>query len=102
LASVVSQNYIIYSSLLFEKKLTERLFWWIFHQIERGIKIQEWREIICLFLMEQSSISIAEKIGLERRRVLRALTKVRMGLAMDVTEIFSGTVEVDETYLGGQ
>jgi hypothetical protein len=25
-----------------------------------------------------------------------------MGLATDITEIFSGTVEVDETYLGGQ
>jgi hypothetical protein len=51
--------------------------------------------------MEQSSNSIVEQTGLDKKRVLRALTKVRMVLAKDVPEIFSGTVEVDETYLGG-
>jgi len=34
--------------------------------------------------------------------VLRALTIIRTALTKDVPEIFSGTVEVDETYLGGQ
>ncbi len=33
--------------------------------------------------------------------MLRALLKVRMVLATDIPDIFSGTVEVDETYLGG-
>jgi len=33
--------------------------------------------------------------------VLRALLKIRMVLAKDIPDIFSGTVEVDETYLGG-
>jgi hypothetical protein len=33
---------------------------------------------------------------------MRALTIVRRVLTKDVPEIFSGTVEVDETYLGGQ
>jgi transposase-like protein len=34
--------------------------------------------------------------------VFRALIKIRIILAKDVPEIFSGTVEVDETYVGGQ
>ena len=33
--------------------------------------------------------------------MLRALLKIWMVLAKDVPDIFSGTVEVDETYLGG-
>ncbi len=33
---------------------------------------------------------------------MRALTLIRTALVKDVPEIFSGTVEVDETYLGGQ
>ena len=62
---------------------------------------EQWREILHLFLMEQSSNSIVEQTGLDKKKVLRALTKVRMVLATDVPEIFTGTVEVDETYLGG-
>jgi len=34
--------------------------------------------------------------------VLRALTLILRALTQDVPDIFSGTVEVDETYLGGQ
>jgi len=51
--------------------------------------------------MEQSSNSIAEQTGFDKKRVLRALLRIRMVLATDVPEIFTGTVEVDETYLGG-
>jgi len=57
----------------------------------------EWKQIIHFFLMEQNSNSIIERTRLERRRVFRALTKIRIVLAKDVPEIFSGTVEVDET-----
>ena len=59
------------------------------------------KEILHLFPMEQSSNSIVEQTGLDKKRVFRALTMVRMVLARDVPEIFSGTVEVDETYLVG-
>jgi len=52
-------------------------------------------------MLEQSANSIVEHTGIERRRVLRALTKVRIVMAQDVPETFTGTVEVDETYLGG-
>jgi transposase len=62
---------------------------------------QEWRKIIHLFLMEQSSNSIVEQPGFDKKRVLRALLNIRMVLAKDIPDIFSGTVEVDETYFGG-
>jgi transposase len=52
--------------------------------------------------MEQSSNSIANQTGFEQRRVVRALTKIRLAMVTDIPEIFSGTVKVDETYLGGQ
>jgi hypothetical protein len=42
------------------------------------------------------------KDGFERGRVLRALTIILTSLMKDAPEIFSGTVEVDETALGGQ
>ena len=51
--------------------------------------------------MEQSSNSIVEQTGFDKKRVLRALLKIRMVLAKDIRDIFSGTVDVDETYLGG-
>lgn len=71
------------------------------HRLPLRFSRDEWKEILHLFLMEQSSNSIVEQTGLDKKRVLRALTRVRMVLARDVPEVFSGTVEVDETYLGG-
>jgi len=59
------------------------------------------RSFIC-FSWNKSSNSIAEQTGFEQRRVLRALTKIRFVMAKDIPEIFSGIVEVDGTYLGGQ
>jgi len=52
--------------------------------------------------LEQSSQNIANRTSIERKRVLRALSLIRRALTQDVPDIFSGTVEVDETYLGGQ
>jgi transposase len=72
------------------------------HNLPLRLSREEWKKIIQLFLMEQNSNSIIERTKFERRRVFRALTKIRIVLAKDVPKIFSGTVEVDETYLGGQ
>ena len=52
------------------------------------------RSFICFF-WEQSLNSIAEQTGFEQRRVLRALTKIRLVMTKDIPEIFSCTVEVD-------
>jgi transposase len=72
------------------------------HKLPLTFSRDEWKEILHLFLMEQSSNSIAEQTGFNKQRVMRALTKIRLVMIKDVPEIFSGTVEVDETYLGGQ
>jgi len=62
----------------------------------------QWKEIINWFLLEQSSQNIALRTSIKRLRVTRVLTTIRRALTKDVPGIFSGTVEVDETYLGGQ
>ena len=54
------------------------------------------------FFRGLSSNQIEHETGLNRKRILRALLVVREVMAHDVPEVFSGTVEVDETYLGGQ
>jgi transposase len=48
------------------------------------------------------SQNIALETGIERKKVLRALLNVRKVMAQDIPSIFSGIVEIDETYLGGQ
>jgi hypothetical protein len=55
-----------------------------------------------LFLMERSLNSKAEQTGFNKQWVMRALTKIRLVMLKHVPEIFSGTVEVDEPYRGGQ
>jgi transposase-like protein len=40
--------------------------------------------------------------GLHQQRIYRALLIVRLVMATDIPPVFRGTVEVDETYLGGQ
>lgn len=63
---------------------------------------KQWSELLGWFVLEQSSNRIAELTGLNRRRVLRALTYVRAALKTDVPKQLSGIVEVDETYPGGK
>jgi transposase len=72
------------------------------HRLPLYLTKDQWKEIITWFLLEQSSQNISLRTSLERKRVMRALTLIRTALIKDVPEIFSGTVEVDETYLGGQ
>jgi transposase-like protein len=72
------------------------------HRLPLYLSRDQWKEIITWFLLEQSGQNIALRTSLGRGRVLRALTFIRRALTRDVPEIFSGTVEVDETYLGSQ
>ena len=61
----------------------------------------EWRRLLRWFLLGHSAAVIAEETQVERKRVLRALLLVRERMAGDVPPIFTGTVEIDETYVGG-
>lgn len=49
-----------------------------------------------------SARAVSHETGVNRQRIHRALTIVRTVMSKDVPEVFSGTVEVDETYIGGQ
>ncbi len=51
--------------------------------------------------MGQSSARVADEARIDRKKVLRALTLVREVMARDIAPAFEGTVEIDETYLGG-
>lgn len=62
----------------------------------------EWTKILHWFLRGLPAAAIAQETGLERKRVLRALTYVRIALQQDIPDVFSGTVEVDETNVDGQ
>jgi len=72
------------------------------HRLPLRLTKDQWKEIIRWFLLEQSSQNIAIRTSIKRLRVLRSLTIIRRALTKDVPGVFSGTVEVDETYLGGQ
>jgi len=72
------------------------------HRFSVYLTKAQWKEIISWFLLEQDSQTISNRTSLERGRVLRALTIIRQVLIKDIPDIFSGSVEVDETYPGGQ
>lgn len=75
---------------------------WFHNNLPLHLSRKEWRQVIGWLLREQSAKAIAEVTGLDRKRVIRALMYARKAMAVDVPEQFSGIVEVDETYLGGQ
>jgi transposase len=54
------------------------------------------------FFKGLSANAIADETGVERKRVFRALLHTREAMVKDIPDVFSGTVEIDETYIGGQ
>ncbi len=72
------------------------------HKLPLTFSREGGKVIIHLFLIEQSLNAIARTDRIDKQRVMRSLPTIRLVMSKDVPEIFSGTVEVDETYLGGQ
>lgn len=62
----------------------------------------QWKNLVEWLLVEKSGLWIAQRLGLGKNQTYGALLKIRKALLRDVPRVFSGTVEVDETYLGGQ
>jgi transposase-like protein len=62
----------------------------------------QWKKIIFWFVLDQSILQIEEQTGTSHYSVAKAVNLLRKIMLKDVPGIFSGTVEVDETYLGGQ
>lgn len=75
---------------------------WGAERLPLRLTARQWAAVLRWFLLGLSSARIATQTGLERRRILRALTRVRQAMARDLPPVFSGVIEVDETYLGGR
>ncbi len=64
---------------------------------------REWRRLIKLFLLGVNTPVLSTELIKNPATVGKALKRVRLAMYQDVPrEVFTGTVEVDETYLGGQ
>ena len=61
----------------------------------------QWQALLRWHVRGLSSQAISHETGVVRTRVLRALTHLRQAMAREVPPVLRGTVEVDETYLGG-
>ena len=60
------------------------------------------RTVIQEFLLEHSTNVILCRVDISKYMLLKILTLLRVAMTQDLPEVFEGTVEVDETYLGGQ
>jgi transposase len=60
------------------------------------------RKVVQEFVLEHSTNIILSRVDISRYMLLKILTLLRIAMAQDLPEAFEGTVEVDETYLGGQ
>ncbi len=63
---------------------------------------KEWKVLIFWFLVGQPIRGIEEQTKISHYSTEKAVALLRLIMTKDVPGIFSGTVEVDETYLGGQ
>jgi transposase len=63
---------------------------------------EQWRLLLRWFVLGHSVSKISAQTKISRERVMRALLLAREVMKADVPEQFSGIVEVDETYIGGQ
>ena len=60
------------------------------------------RRVIQEYLLEHSTNIILSRVDISKYMLLKILTLLRVVMTQDLPEVFDGTVEVDETYLGGQ
>ena len=60
------------------------------------------RKVVQEFLLEHSTNIILSRVDISKYMLLKILTLLRVVITQDLPEVFEGTVEVDETYLGGQ
>ena len=83
------------------RRCTTCFYEWRPDRLPLRLTRQEWLRLLRWFLLGQSAAVIAGETHLERKRILRALLLARPAMARDIPPVFSGTVEIDETYLGG-
>ena len=59
-------------------------------------------KMITEFPLGRSTNIITKRIRITGHKLLKTMTLLRAAMTKDVPNVFQGTVEVDETYLGGQ
>lgn len=64
--------------------------------------LQDWQDCIAVFLRQRTSSSITTEVGIGANRAVRMTNVLRECMFRDIPEVFTGPVEVDETYIGGQ
>lgn len=67
-----------------------------------GIRPAILSKVIEEFLLEHSTNTILARVKISKYKLLQILTLLRIVMTKDVPDVFSGIIEVDETYLGGQ
>jgi len=75
---------------------------WVSGRLPLYLNRKEWTKLLRWFLHGISGKEISNETGISRQRVLRALLIVREAMSKDIPDVFSGTVEIDETYIGGR
>ena len=60
------------------------------------------RKVAEEFLLEHSTETILTRVNISKYMLLKMLIIMRTAMTHDMPDVFEGTVEVDETYLGGQ
>ena len=61
-----------------------------------------WKKILFWFVLGHSLRTISRQTGISHYSVEKTVSLARKVMVKDIPGVFSGTVEVDETYLGGQ
>jgi len=69
-----------------------------------GLRLSKnaWKKILFWFVLGHSLRTIANQTKFSHYSVEKAAAVTRKAMVKDIPGVFSGTVEVDETYLGGQ
>jgi transposase len=67
-----------------------------------GASSSKWKRVIKAFLRERTGVRVAEVTRIERHCIHRMLHHMREIMFKDIPKPFSGTVEIDETFVGGQ
>lgn len=67
-----------------------------------GVRIKLLKQVLAEFVLEHSTNVILERVKITKYKLLKTLLLLRLAMIKDVPRVFEGTVEVDETYVGGQ
>lgn len=96
------QNRKLYSVRRGKKRCKNCLYEW--KPKIAGLRLTRavWKKILFWFVLGHSLRTISQQTKIGHYSVEKAVNIARKAMMKDVPGVFSGTVEVDETYLGGQ